>query len=207
VHRVADSGGLLSRQDLKVLAKQMCSTLDSLHGHGIVHQDLSTSNILWDKELRCATLVDFGLARKGLSEANDFLRLAFNPGMRIPVPAQLKLIGTPGYHSPEQLRGDESSYPGDVFALGVVLYEMAMGRPPFAAVRGDVQTHMYPATWDVGFQYDDESEDEEEEDEQENDDEEDHDGVLLRQFIQLCLLPVPESRPSAETLLAHPWLE
>jgi serine/threonine protein kinase/Tfp pilus assembly protein PilF len=97
------------------IAKQICEGLAEAHRLGVVHRDLKPGNIMIDKEGN-ARIMDFGIARslhtKGLT-------------------ADGVIIGTPEYMSPEQVEGEEADQCSDIYALGVILYEMVTGRVPF----------------------------------------------------------------------------
>jgi len=103
------------------VALQAAEGVASAHAIGIVHRDLKPENLMVNREGR-VKILDFGLAKHLGSgeEALDAARTA--TGM---------IIGTAGYLSPEQLMGGKASERSDVFALGVVLYEMAAGDNPF----------------------------------------------------------------------------
>jgi Tol biopolymer transport system component len=105
-------------------AEQVASALDCAHRQGIVHRDVKPSNILLAQDGR-VVLTDFGIARgKGL----------------VRVTATGDAVGTPAYMAPEQIRGLEPDARADVYALGVVVYEMLTGRVPFG---GDTAAVMY----------------------------------------------------------------
>jgi tetratricopeptide (TPR) repeat protein len=95
------------------------------HEHGIVHRDLKTANVMITPDGR-AKVLDFGLARRmagsDLSEATLSKKLLGDGG---------EISGTLQYMAPEALRGEAVDVRSDVWALGVVLYEMAAGRLPF----------------------------------------------------------------------------
>jgi len=93
------------------LARQLCAGLTAAHERNVLHRDLKPANVLIDGRGR-AHLADFGLA--DLS------------GHRRDVP---EIAGTPGYMAPEQLAGRDLTTRTDVYALGLVLYEMFTGRP------------------------------------------------------------------------------
>ena len=99
------------------IAKQVCSGLGEAHDAGIVHRDLKPSNVMIDKEGN-AKILDFGIARA-----------AGAPG----VTAEGSVVGTPEYMSPEQVAGQEADRRSDIYAFGVILFEMVTGRLPFAA--------------------------------------------------------------------------
>ena len=111
---ILQQGPLPPARALKILA-QVASALDYAHRHNVVHRDIKPSNIIVSAGDRI-TLTDFGLA-KGAGSAT--------------LTSSGALVGTPAYMSPEQARGDEIDYRADIYALGVVAYEMLAGRPPF----------------------------------------------------------------------------
>jgi len=97
------------------IAKQVCAGLAEAHRLGVIHRDLKPSNIMIDKEGN-ARIMDFGIARtikgKGITGAGV-------------------MVGTPEYMSPEQAEVKEADQRSDIYALGVILYEMVTGRVPF----------------------------------------------------------------------------
>ncbi len=100
------------------IATQMADGLADAHAHGIIHRDIKPANVMFTHG-RTAKLVDFGLAK-----------LAGQTGLTQSGTA----LGTANYMSPEQTRGEEVDHRTDIWALGVVLYEMIAGQLPF---RGD----------------------------------------------------------------------
>jgi serine/threonine-protein kinase len=99
------------------LTLQILDALDTMHKYGIVHRDLKPENIMVDEEDRIK-LIDFGIAMK-----EDARRITF-VGMS---PA----LGTPDYIAPEQVKGQRGDHRSDIYSLGVMLYEMLTGQPPF----------------------------------------------------------------------------
>lgn len=108
-------GGPLPDEDAVRYAKQIASALTAAHDEGIIHRDVKPGNVIVTEE-GGVKLLDFGLA-KAASET----RLT-EPGQR---------LGTAAYMSPEQVRGDPVDLRADVWALGVLLYEMLTGERPF----------------------------------------------------------------------------
>ena len=109
--------GPLPVLDTLDLACQMAEALAEAHAHGIVHRDIKPANVMLTKTGR-VKLVDFGLAR--LPEMAG-------------VTATGAALGTPAYMAPEQVRGETIDGRADLWALGVVLYEMLAARHPFAS--------------------------------------------------------------------------
>ena len=100
------------------LTRAICDALDYMHKHGVVHRDLKPENIMVDAEDRIK-LIDFGIAMK-----EDARRLTYAG----PSP----LLGTPDYISPEQVKGQRGDQRSDIYALGIMLYEMLAGQTPFS---------------------------------------------------------------------------
>ena len=162
-----DRGTLPTAEAARVL-RQVASALAEAHRLGVVHRDLKPDNILVHRgEERLETrLTDFGIARvlhtRGLT----------TPGA---------LIGTPNYLAPEAIHGTPPSPAADVYALGILLYELIVGRPPYsggpaaAVLRRHVEDnpHRYPEiparAWAV---------------------------------IEACMDKTPERRPPAEALVS-----
>ena len=105
------------------LFRKVCDAVQHAHRHMVLHRDLKPSNILVDESGE-PRLLDFGIA-KLLDREEDFTPLT--SATTVPV--------TPGYASPEQLRGEPVTAAADVYALGAVLYEMLTAQPAHGGVR------------------------------------------------------------------------
>lgn len=112
-----DGARRLSIERATHLARQMLDALDDLHKHGVVHRDLKPENIMADEDDRIK-LIDFGIALKEDARRITFVELS---------PA----LGTPDYISPELVKGQRGDQRSDIYSLGVMLYEMLTGAPPF----------------------------------------------------------------------------
>ncbi len=99
----------------KAIAKQICAGLSAVHAQGVVHRDLKPGNVMLARDgagaVR-AVIMDFGIAQGGGACASQ-------------------MRGTPSYVAPELWRGQMATVQSDLYALGVLLYEMACGRKPF----------------------------------------------------------------------------
>lgn len=125
-HIIRESGHLALPAAARILS-QVASALDHAHRHGVVHRDIKPANILVEPD-GAAVLTDFGIAKAGggghITQAGT-------------------VMGTPEYMSPEQATGRPVGPASDIYALGLVLYEMLAGRGPFRADSGLALLHKH----------------------------------------------------------------
>lgn len=122
VKELLDKGERLPYRYVVFIAGQVCKGLDFAHSKRIIHRDIKPGNIMLN-EKKVAKIVDFGLARV-MEEA----RMGYTV-----------VSGTPYYMSPEQTLGEELDHRTDIYSLGITMYEMLAGEPPFTG--GDVGYH------------------------------------------------------------------
>jgi serine/threonine-protein kinase len=165
--------GPLSIPDARGVLAQVAAALAEAHRKGFVHRDVSQANVLWDRETDRVLLTDFGLA--GLLPKKE--------GALPRVTQTGDVLGDPGYLSPEQIRGEDPSEGTDVYALGILAYEILTGGGPFPTktVREAATAHL---RWTprplVGLRVDVDEE--------------------LADLLKRCLAKEPGKRPSAEFL-------
>ncbi len=108
--------GPLSVEDASLIVEQICLALDAAHAEGVVHRDLKPQNVMLAADGR-VVVMDFGIARS-LQSASMTQTGA--------------MMGTPDYMSPEQVKGEAADSRTDIFALGIILFEMLTGALPYS---------------------------------------------------------------------------
>lgn len=116
--------GRMSQEEALLVARQMAAGLGAAHEVGVVHRDFKGGNVILvsSKGKTRAVVTDFGLARSILVDEGPDASLLTGAGL---------VLGTPATMAPEQVRGEEATATADLYALGVVLYEMVTGTLPF----------------------------------------------------------------------------
>lgn len=111
-----DKQGVPDTEVTSRVVEQVGNALSFAHRNGVVHRDVKADNIFLDEEGN-AYLSDFGIAKEEGADASD---------------GSGTLVGTPAYMAPEQIRGEGAGPRSDVYAFGIMLYEMLSGSRPFA---------------------------------------------------------------------------
>ncbi|WP_053649877.1 MULTISPECIES: serine/threonine-protein kinase [unclassified Streptomyces] len=175
---VGDEHGPLPTETVRTLASGLARALGHVHTAGLVHRDLKPSNVLLTVD--GPRIVDFGIARAVDTVAED--------GDLTTTGA---VVGSPGFMSPEQVRGERLTPASDVFCLGSVLVYAATGRSPFGSADSGVHATMFRIAHDEPDLTDL--------------------PPALSGLIRACLAKDPAARPSTgelvETLpVTEPWL-
>ena len=110
--------GVFTIEDATRILERVGPGLDEAHSKGIVHRDIKPSNILFDNR-GAPYISDFGIAKLSQAQAGNVTGSA--------------IIGTPAYMAPEQAQGDNIDGRVDIYALGIILYEMVTGKQPYEA--------------------------------------------------------------------------
>jgi formylglycine-generating enzyme required for sulfatase activity/tRNA A-37 threonylcarbamoyl transferase component Bud32 len=115
VDRIEREGRLPTDEVVRIV-KEVASALAYAHKRGVIHRDIKPHNVLLEEETGRSLVTDFGIARTAEGSS---------------LTASGMMVGTPAYLSPEQVTGAPSDHRADIYALGVMAYEMLTGQPPF----------------------------------------------------------------------------
>jgi serine/threonine-protein kinase len=118
LRKILDEQGKLPPERAVQLALRILDALEYIHSRGVVHRDLKPENVMVDPNDNIK-LIDFGIAANAKSRRLTFAKLS-------------QTMGTPDYISPEQVKGKRGDVRSDLYALGVMLYEMLTGKVPFS---------------------------------------------------------------------------
>ena len=126
--------GPIVEEEALPLILQMAEALSAAHAAGVIHRDFKSSNVMLVQDQAAldtagepglrAVVTDFGLARPTVRDPHD---------TRTPLTGETRIVGTADYMSPEQLYGEDVTPASDVYALGVVIFEMMTGKKPYEA--------------------------------------------------------------------------
>jgi len=116
LREILDEGKLPQERVLRI-AIEVLEALDYIHGQGVVHRDLKPENIMVDAQGNIK-LIDFGIAGDAAARRLTYANIT-------------AALGTPNYISPEQVKGKRGDGRSDIYAMGVILYEMLSGKLPF----------------------------------------------------------------------------
>jgi serine/threonine protein kinase len=117
LRQVLANEGRFSIQRAVWIAMEILVALDYMHCHGVVHRDLKPENLMLDADDKIK-IIDFGIAAVAGARRLTFGKLS-------------QVMGSPDYISPEQVKNKRGDARSDLYAVGVVLYEMLTGEPPF----------------------------------------------------------------------------
>ena len=118
LEQALDKGRKFSGIELLDIARQLANALQAAHERGVIHRDIKPGNIFWSEHDHSARVSDFGIAH--IADIKDTITTQAG-----------ELLGTPQYMAPEVLEGNNTDIRSDLYALGVVLYQLASGKRPF----------------------------------------------------------------------------
>ncbi|MGW3570807.1 serine/threonine-protein kinase, partial [Streptomyces sp. NPDC000941] len=169
LHAIVSESGALPERSVRILGHGLTKALQAIHGVNLIHRDLKPSNVLIT--IDGPRVIDFGIAR-ALETVTDGILTRSGA-----------VVGSPGFMSPEQVRGERVTPASDIFCLGSVLAFAAIGRQPFGTSDSGVHAVMYRIAQE----------------------EPDLDGLPegLRDLVIDCLNKDPAARPNLEQLLAR----
>lgn len=117
VRRLSASGRQIPLADALLAIAQVCDAVDYAHKRGLVHRDIKPANIMIDVQGQ-AILMDFGIVKIVGGEKHT---------------ATGAVVGTAHYMAPEQVKGENADFRADIYSIGVTLFEILSGRPPYTA--------------------------------------------------------------------------
>lgn len=118
------SGAHIPPERAARMVVQICAALEVAHASGVVHRDLKPGNVLVSGDDDFVRVLDFGMAKVIHGDVHDSITALTEQNM---------VFGTPQYMAPEQARGDDVDHRADIYAAGVILYELLTGGAPFDA--------------------------------------------------------------------------
>ncbi len=152
--------GAIPEEEVLEIARQIASGLEEAHEHHVVHRDLKPANIKVSSEGK-VKILDFGLARAFVGETAEEESLENSPTITAALTGGGVILGTAAYMSPEQARGKKVDRRADIWAFGVILFEMLSGRRMFdgdtisdtlaAVLRADIEWDRLPAGTSPGM--------------------------------------------------------
>jgi serine/threonine-protein kinase len=128
LNRLTSRGPLKATEAVRV-AGELLAALEYAHNAGIIHRDIKPSNIMINRQGQ-VKILDFGIARAVSDTFDD-------------IDQTTSILGTAAYFSPEQARGEKVDARTDIYTVGVVLYEMLTGRPPFSGDTAVAVAHQH----------------------------------------------------------------